>query len=203
MRTWPKINLRSVLIDLDACTTTFVYIALKPSILLSITHGMVKPNTSFADFQALVAVRRVLLAQYTAFPISGADLYQELLSSTAILSTASPRFSPAHTFLFNMYIYNAFHVTLCCFVFSLDKLLDSGLYTGEITELTGSPGSGKTQVTFRNTLTFLITCYLILLDKVKVHPAVLLSGIVRTNVWSVTFCVSWWLCRCVSMLRLI
>ncbi|KAA0716417.1 RAD51 -like protein 4 R51H3 [Triplophysa tibetana] len=73
------------------------------------------------SYKALVAVRRVLLAQYTAFPISGADLYQELLSSTAILSTGSP---------------------------SLDKLLDSGLYTGEITELTGSPGSGKTQVCF-------------------------------------------------------
>uniref|UniRef100_A0A672M3F5 RAD51 paralog D n=1 Tax=Sinocyclocheilus grahami TaxID=75366 RepID=A0A672M3F5_SINGR len=40
---------------------------------------------------ALVAVRRVLLAQYTAFPVSGADLYEELLSSTAILSTGNPR----------------------------------------------------------------------------------------------------------------
>ncbi|XP_044850246.1 DNA repair protein RAD51 homolog 4 isoform X2 [Mauremys mutica] len=29
---------------------------------------------------------------------------------------------------------------------SLDRLLDSGLYTGEVTELTGAPGSGKTQV---------------------------------------------------------
>ncbi|KTF75362.1 hypothetical protein cypCar_00040042 [Cyprinus carpio] len=71
------------------------------------------------SYKALVAVRRVLLAQYTAFPVSGADLYEELLSSTAILSTGNP---------------------------SLDKLLDSGLYTGEITELTGSPGSGKTQM---------------------------------------------------------
>lgn len=33
------------------------------------------------------------------------------------------------------------------FVFhSLDKLLDSGFYTGEITELSGGPGSGKSQV---------------------------------------------------------
>lgn len=30
--------------------------------------------------------------------------------------------------------------------YSLDKLLDSGLYTGEITELSGGPGSGKSQV---------------------------------------------------------
>ncbi|XP_028838362.1 DNA repair protein RAD51 homolog 4 isoform X2 [Denticeps clupeoides] len=72
-------------------------------------------------FQALMAVRRVLLAQHTAFPVFGLDLYEELLCSTAILSTGNP---------------------------SLDKLLDSGLYTGEITELSGGPGSGKTQVCF-------------------------------------------------------
>ncbi|XP_039576320.1 DNA repair protein RAD51 homolog 4 isoform X2 [Passer montanus] len=69
--------------------------------------------------QALVAVRRVLLAQFSAFPANGADLYEELKSSTAILPTGSP---------------------------SLDQLLDSGLYTGEVTELMGAPGTGKTQV---------------------------------------------------------
>lgn len=41
--------------------------------------------------QALLAIRRVLLAQHTAFPVSGADLYEELLSSTAILSSGNPR----------------------------------------------------------------------------------------------------------------
>ncbi|XP_053864787.1 DNA repair protein RAD51 homolog 4 isoform X2 [Malaclemys terrapin pileata] len=71
------------------------------------------------SYKALVAVRRVLLAQFSAFPVNGADLYEELKSSTAILSTGSK---------------------------SLDKLLDSGLYTGEVTELTGAPSSGKTQV---------------------------------------------------------
>ncbi|XP_008281487.1 DNA repair protein RAD51 homolog 4 [Stegastes partitus] len=73
------------------------------------------------SYKGLLAIRRVLLAQHTAFPVSGADLYEELLSSTAILSTGNP---------------------------SLDKLLDSGLYTGEITELSGGPGSGKSQVCF-------------------------------------------------------
>lgn len=73
------------------------------------------------SYKALFAIRRVLLAQHTAFPVSGADLYEELLSSTAILSTGNP---------------------------SLDKLLDSGVYTGEITELSGGPGSGKSQVCF-------------------------------------------------------
>ncbi|XP_077168302.1 DNA repair protein RAD51 homolog 4 [Paroedura picta] len=71
------------------------------------------------SYKALVAVRRVLLAQFSSFPVNGADLYEELKSSTAILSTGSK---------------------------SLDKLLDGGLYTGEVMELTGSPGSGKTQV---------------------------------------------------------
>ncbi|NWY18835.1 RA51D protein, partial [Aphelocoma coerulescens] len=71
------------------------------------------------SYKALVAVRRVLLAQFSAFPANGADLYEELKSSTAILPTGSP---------------------------SLDQLLDSGLYTGEVTELMGAPGSGKTQV---------------------------------------------------------
>ncbi|NXN75328.1 RA51D protein, partial [Himantopus himantopus] len=71
------------------------------------------------SYKALVAVRRVLLAQFSAFPTNGADLYEELKSSTAILPTGSP---------------------------SLDQLLDSGLYTGEVTELMGVPGSGKTQV---------------------------------------------------------
>ncbi|KAM7139956.1 DNA repair protein RAD51 homolog 4 isoform 2-T2 [Macrochelys suwanniensis] len=71
------------------------------------------------SYKALVAVRRVLLAQFSAFPVNGADLYEELKSSTAILSTG---------------------------IKSLDTLLDSGLYTGEVTELTGAPGSGKTQV---------------------------------------------------------
>ncbi|XP_054481541.1 DNA repair protein RAD51 homolog 4 [Anoplopoma fimbria] len=73
------------------------------------------------SYKALFAIRRVLLAQHAAFPVSGADLYEELLSSTSILSTGNP---------------------------SLDKLLDSGLYTGEITELSGGPGSGKSQVCF-------------------------------------------------------
>uniref|UniRef100_F7D535 RAD51 paralog D n=1 Tax=Equus caballus TaxID=9796 RepID=F7D535_HORSE len=70
------------------------------------------------SYKALVALRRVLLAQFSAFPFNGADLYEELKTSTAILSTG---------------------------IESLDKLLDAGLYTGEVTEIVGGPGSGKTQ----------------------------------------------------------
>ncbi|XP_073429682.1 DNA repair protein RAD51 homolog 4 isoform X2 [Dendrobates tinctorius] len=71
------------------------------------------------SYKTLVAVRRVLLAQYSAFPSNGADLYEELKASTAILPTGNKK---------------------------LDFLLDSGLYTGEVTEIAGAPGSGKTQV---------------------------------------------------------
>ncbi|XP_078404577.1 DNA repair protein RAD51 homolog 4 isoform X3 [Cetorhinus maximus] len=71
------------------------------------------------SYKTLVAVRRVLLAQYSPFPSNGADLYEELLGSTAILSTGNQK---------------------------LDSLLDSGLYTGELTEFVGAPGTGKTQV---------------------------------------------------------
>uniref|UniRef100_UPI00398E5F7A DNA repair protein RAD51 homolog 4 n=1 Tax=Pristiophorus japonicus TaxID=55135 RepID=UPI00398E5F7A len=71
------------------------------------------------SYKTLVAVRRVLLAQYSPFPSNGADLYEELLGSTAILSTGNQ---------------------------NLDKLLDSGLYTGELTEFVGAASSGKTQV---------------------------------------------------------
>ncbi|KAB1265160.1 Leucine-rich repeat-containing protein 37A [Camelus dromedarius] len=70
------------------------------------------------SYKALVALRRVLLAQFSAFPFNGADLYEELKTYTAILSTG---------------------------IESLDKLLDAGLYTGEVTEIVGGPGSGKTQ----------------------------------------------------------
>ncbi|XP_048448407.1 DNA repair protein RAD51 homolog 4-like [Rhincodon typus] len=74
---------------------------------------------SSVSYKTLVAVRRVLLVQYSPFPSNGTDFYEELLASTAILSTGNQ---------------------------SLDALLDSGLYTGELMEFVGAPGSGKTQV---------------------------------------------------------
>ncbi|TWW75209.1 RAD51 -like protein 4 R51H3 [Takifugu flavidus] len=139
------------------------------------------------SYKALLAIRRVLLAQHTAFPVSGADLYEELLSSTAILSSGNPRgvapYKPAAPLLTSPPASNK----LCLFTTreepeltaasrcaaavqklggvsphlyadaaprpgdkssSLDKLLDSGFYTGELTELSGGPGSGKSQVCF-------------------------------------------------------
>ena len=64
-------------------------------------------------------IRRVLLAQYSAFPNNGLALYKELLNACAVLSSGCS---------------------------DLDNILDGGIYTGEITEVVGISVSGKTQV---------------------------------------------------------
>lgn len=53
-----------------------------------------------------------------SLPINGRSLYEEALKHTTVTSTGST---------------------------NLDKLLDGGLWTGEILEITGPPGCGKTQ----------------------------------------------------------
>ena len=64
-------------------------------------------------------IRRVLLAQYSAFPINGLTLYKEALSSCSVLPSGCS---------------------------NLDAILDGGIYTGEIIEIVGTSVSGKTQV---------------------------------------------------------
>lgn len=98
----------------------------------------------------------MLLAQFSSFPVNGADLYEELKNSTAILSTGCKRQGEAflprtdnplgkrdENGATGMSISEMCLSLHCC---SLDKLLDSGLYTGEVTEIMGASGSGKTQV---------------------------------------------------------
>ncbi|CAG5114880.1 unnamed protein product, partial [Candidula unifasciata] len=68
------------------------------------------------------SIRRVLLAEHSAYPVSAATLYQTALSSLTILSTGSE---------------------------SLDQLLDGGLYTGELTQIAGDSSAGKTQICMR------------------------------------------------------
>lgn len=65
------------------------------------------------------SIRRVLLAEHSAYPVSAASLYQNALSSLTILPTGCQ---------------------------SLDDLLDGGLYTGEVTELAGESACGKTRL---------------------------------------------------------
>eukprot|EP00057_Strongylocentrotus_purpuratus_P003327 XP_003726418.1 PREDICTED: DNA repair protein RAD51 homolog 4 [Strongylocentrotus purpuratus] len=70
------------------------------------------------SYKVLSSIRRLLLAQYSAFPINGSDLYDEVISTVAYLSTGCD---------------------------SIDKLLDGGVYTSELTEIVGQAAVGKTQ----------------------------------------------------------
>ncbi|KAK3764832.1 hypothetical protein RRG08_041251 [Elysia crispata] len=70
-------------------------------------------------YKDLCSIQRVSLAENSAYPVSALALYQNALSSLAILSTGSD---------------------------VLDQLLDGGLYTGEVTELAGDTVSGKTRI---------------------------------------------------------
>ncbi|GFR91759.1 DNA repair protein RAD51 4 [Elysia marginata] len=70
-------------------------------------------------YKDLCSIRWVSLAEHSAYPMIGLTLYQNALSSLAILSSGLD---------------------------SLDQLLDGGLYTGEVTELAGDTGTGKTRI---------------------------------------------------------
>ncbi|XP_029642671.1 DNA repair protein RAD51 homolog 4-like isoform X2 [Octopus sinensis] len=76
-------------------------------------------HTSGISYKELVALRRVVLAEFSAFPLQASDIYRKLIKSAAILCTGCIR---------------------------LDQLLDGGLYTGEMTEIVGDSAVGKTQV---------------------------------------------------------
>ncbi|XP_078491378.1 DNA repair protein RAD51 homolog 4-like [Ciona intestinalis] len=70
-------------------------------------------------YKKVMSIRRVLLAQYSSFPVNGLDLFHETMSTLAVLPTECE---------------------------SLDDLLDAGIYTGEVTEIVGPSSSGKTQL---------------------------------------------------------
>lgn len=70
-------------------------------------------------FRDLLSIKRFFLAQHSSIPVNALQLYQNILSSTCILPTGCT---------------------------GLDKILEGGLYTGEITELVGASSSGKTQI---------------------------------------------------------
>ncbi|XP_076367331.1 DNA repair protein RAD51 homolog 4-like isoform X1 [Tachypleus tridentatus] len=73
------------------------------------------------SYKDIVKIRNVLLAQYSALPQNGSDLYETCISSLAIFSTGCER---------------------------LDSLLDGGIFNGEVTEFVGPPASGKSQLCF-------------------------------------------------------
>ncbi|KAH9513953.1 DNA repair protein rad51d [Bulinus truncatus] len=70
-------------------------------------------------YKDLCSIQKVLLAEYSAFPMLASSLYDKAISSLMILSTSCQ---------------------------SLDELLDGGLYTGELTELAGDTITGKTRI---------------------------------------------------------
>ena len=48
--------------------------------------------------QDVIAIRRVLLAQHSAFPVRGCDMYDAAVLSTALLSTASDQYDTVSSF---------------------------------------------------------------------------------------------------------
>uniref|UniRef100_A0A2R5LIS6 Putative dna repair protein n=1 Tax=Ornithodoros turicata TaxID=34597 RepID=A0A2R5LIS6_9ACAR len=70
-------------------------------------------------YKVAVELRRAITARFATAPANGADLYDRLFCSRAILSSGSRR---------------------------LDRLLGGGIYSGEVTEIVGVSGAGKTQM---------------------------------------------------------
>jgi len=70
-------------------------------------------------FKDLCSIHKVLLAEYGAFPVQASSLYESALNDLSTLSTGFE---------------------------SLDSLLDGGLYTGELVEICGDSGAGKTLI---------------------------------------------------------
>ncbi|XP_052714279.1 DNA repair protein RAD51 homolog 4-like isoform X2 [Crassostrea angulata] len=69
-------------------------------------------------YKDLVIIRRLLLAQFSTFPVNCSDFYQTTIASSSIIPTPAEK---------------------------LNELLDGGLYTSEVTEIAGEISSGKTQ----------------------------------------------------------
>ncbi|XP_067669054.1 DNA repair protein RAD51 homolog 4-like isoform X2 [Haliotis asinina] len=104
--------------------TQVVVDSLKKIGVKTVTEFVTGDVESFAQrctipYKDLVAIRRVLLAQHSAYPVLGHEAYSSACSSLAFFSTG---------------------------VESLDMILDGGLYTGEVTEVAGEIAAGKTQL---------------------------------------------------------
>lgn len=67
----------------------------------------------------LSSIQSIVTAQLAAFPLNGKDYYDGLMTRFSILSTGCK---------------------------NLDELLDGGLYTGDVTEIVGAAGTGKSQI---------------------------------------------------------
>ncbi|KAL9981916.1 hypothetical protein ACROYT_G010680 [Oculina patagonica] len=76
-------------------------------------------RTISVPVEDLSSVQKTIIAQSSAFTMSASDFYDEMMSKFTIMSTGCD---------------------------NLDELLDGGLYTGELTEIVGAAGVGKSQI---------------------------------------------------------
>ncbi|CAG2067406.1 unnamed protein product, partial [Timema podura] len=67
----------------------------------------------------VLQIRHTIIANYSSFPRRGIDMYEELVNSSALIPTG---------------------------IASLDVLLQGGLFTGNLYEVYGLSGDGKTQL---------------------------------------------------------
>ncbi|XP_035212183.1 DNA repair protein RAD51 homolog 4-like isoform X1 [Stegodyphus dumicola] len=72
-------------------------------------------------YKDIIGIQRLLMIDYASFPQSADSLYNEYIETMSLLSTGSKR---------------------------VDKFLLGGIYSGEVTEAHGPPGSGKSQFCF-------------------------------------------------------
>jgi len=113
-------------VEIGSCRhlTQAVYEKLRDADILSVVQFLSQDLEDLAakatiPFRDLLGIKRYLLAKHACALVSGLQLYQSLMESTAILPTSCEE---------------------------LNCLLDGGIYTGEIVELCGEEASGKTQV---------------------------------------------------------
>ena len=83
----------------------------EPAELLSKRAGL--------PFEDVQSIRESLLCQFSGYPVSGREAWEEEKDGHEVFSTGCS---------------------------SLDRLLGGGVVTGQLTELCGPPASGKTQV---------------------------------------------------------
>ncbi|KAJ7387110.1 DNA repair protein rad51d [Desmophyllum pertusum] len=76
-------------------------------------------RTILVPSEDLSSLQKTVIAQASAFTMNGSDFYEDMMSRFCILSSGCD---------------------------NLDELLDGGLYTGELTEIVGAAGVGKSQI---------------------------------------------------------
>ncbi|XP_069701865.1 DNA repair protein RAD51 homolog 4 isoform X4 [Periplaneta americana] len=82
-------------------------------------------------YRDIIQLRQSIVAYYAAFPRKGIDIYNEVMSYTALIPTG---------------------------IESLDNIIEGGLMTGKVYEVCGPSGSGKTQLCLTIS-THIANCY--------------------------------------------